>query len=381
MSDLSKFQNIIKSSNKKKSKKNVSIDEIADRLSLTVRKNKFGSYFHKKYKYDIDIRDTLERVNYLDEKLFNHTIKKKDLVFLDLETTSLSIGAGNYPFLIGIGFFKKNQFELKQYLYTDVDSEKAILENIKEIIENKILVTYNGKCFDIPLLENRFLINNIDQIIKKPSLDLLYIMRRVFKHYLDSFDLQTVSDYLAIDRNKWEDIEGYEIPGIYNEYIHFGRYQKLEPVLYHNERDVFALAKMLHFIENKLYKNLNINNRYLLAGILDYEIKSKNYNILEDINYSKIKENKNINYLILKKIYLYHKKRKEWNRAEKTLIWSLKIFSGNLYFIKELTKVYYLRLKKYEKAVKIAKKGYRISSKFGLDTQKNYYRKIIERYN
>src|SRR6056297_2399218 len=191
MSDLSKFQNIIKSSNKRKKRKETDIEQIANKLDLSIMENEYGTYFHKMYNYELDIRDTLKGVNYLDEKLFNHTIKKKDLVFLDLETTSLSIGAGNYPFLIGIGFFKDSEFILKQYLFTDVDSERAILEKIKEVVKDRIIVTYNGKCFDIPLLENRFLINNIKQNIQKPSLDLLYLMRRVFKHYLNSFDLQT----------------------------------------------------------------------------------------------------------------------------------------------------------------------------------------------
>jgi len=381
MSDLSKFQNIIKSSNKRKKRKETDIEQIANKLDLSIMENEYGTYFHKMYNYELDIRDTLKGVNYLDEKLFNHTIKKKDLVFLDLETTSLSIGAGNYPFLIGIGFFKDSEFILKQYLFTDVDSERAILEKIKEVVKDRIIVTYNGKCFDIPLLENRFLINNIKQNIQKPSLDLLYLMRRVFKHYLNSFDLQTVSDYLSIDRNKWEDVEGYEIPRIYNEYIHYGRYEKLKPVLYHNERDVFSLARMIYFIEYDLYRKRKFNNKYILAGVLDYEIKTQNYKIIKDIKYSKIKKNKNINYLLLKKLYLYHKKRKEWKSAEKILNWSLEVFSGNSYFIKELTKVYYLRLKNYSEAVTIAKKGYRISSKFGLDKQKKYFKKIIDRYS
>ncbi|TYB31041.1 MAG: hypothetical protein FXF47_06350 [Candidatus Mcinerneyibacterium aminivorans] len=381
MKKLSKFQNIIKRSSKKKNKKkNISADEIAENLNLKIKDNQWGTYFYKRYSYNLNLPEVLSGIYYLDKKLNNLNIKKSDLIFLDLETTSLSIGAGNYPFLIGLGFFRNNDFILEQYLYTDVDSEESILMELKKIIENKIVVSYNGKCFDIPLIENRFTINRIDMSIKKPSMDLLYVMRRLFKYELDSFNLQNISRYLGINRNKLEDVEGYEIPQIFSEYVHFGRYERLKPVLYHNERDVFALAKMLQYVEIDIYNDKKFHNKHILAGALQYELKTKNYNLIEEIKYKKINKEKNINYILLKILYRYYKKRKLWEKAERILKWSLDIFSNNLYFLKELTKVYYLRLKDYKKAVKIAKKGYLVASKFGLNKQKGYFKKILNRY-
>lgn len=378
MERLSRFRKIIKTKNSKKNK-GLNKAKSADYLGLKRIENNYGEYFYKKYEYEENLPKHFKNIGYLDKLLFDKNIYLKNLLFFDLETTSLSIGAGTYPFLIGIGYFKnQNTFIIEQYLFSEISSEKALINIINQKMKNKILVTYNGKCFDIPLIKNRFILNNKNFTAQSYSIDLLYIMRRLFKYKLSKFDLQTVSNYLNVKRSDIEDVEGYEIPNIFKDYMHMGKYKMIEPVLYHNERDVYSLAVMIKYIEKK-YKDI-YNNKKILAGLLNYEFKSKNYNRIKDINFKNYLNHSNIDYKILKIKFKYLKKKKKWLKAEKLLKSALNIYKNNLYFIKELTKIYYLRLKDYNKTVKITKKGRRVASKYGLKEQKKYFKKIHNRY-
>jgi len=378
MSDLDKFKKIIKSSSSRESLKINSKREIISKLSLEYNKNDKGEYFSKKYTYNQKYPEKLKYTQKLDKKLFGAEVFTRDLVFFDLETTSLSLGAGNYPFLIGIGFLKNEKFVIKQFLYSEMGSENAIIDELKSYIKDKIFVTYNGKCFDIPLLKNRLLINSTEYPAKKKSVDLLYIMRRLFKYKLKKFDLQTVSACLNTARDKYSDIHGSEIPRVFKDYIHFGEIQDMKKVLYHNERDIFSLFKMLNFIEFE--RNSYLNDKKFILGIIEYELLSKRYSLLRSINHNRFLKNDNINYKIFKNIIIYYKRLKKWEKVENIILKSLNIFSQSLFLIKEITKVYYLRLKKYKKAVKYAKIGYKVASKFGLNNEKKYYLKIIKRY-
>ncbi len=378
MSDLDKFKKIIKSSSTKKSFKKYSKREIISKLSLKYNKNDKGEYFTKKYTYNQKYPEKLKYTQKLDKKLYGSEISIRDLIFFDLETTSLSLGAGNYPFLIGIGFLKNKKFVIKQFLYSEMGSENAIIDELKSYIKDKVFVTYNGKCFDIPLLKNRLLINSTKYSAKKKSIDLLYIMRRLFKYKLKKFDLQTVSAYLNTARDKYIDIHGSEIPKVFKDYIHFGEIIDMKKVLYHNERDIFSLFKMLKFIEFEY--NSYSSDKKLILGIIEYELLSNKYFLLKNINHDKFLKKDNINYKILKNIIIYYKRQKKWEKVENIILKSLKVFTQNLFLIKEITKVYYLRLKKYKKAVIYATTGYKIASKYGLNNEKKYYLKIINRY-
>src|SRR5689334_365079 len=79
-------------------------------------------------------------------------------LFLDTETTGLSGGTGTYPFLIGIAWWDSGGLQVEQFLMRDFSEEhSALLALAGRILERPVLVTFNGKTFDWPLLESRYL--------------------------------------------------------------------------------------------------------------------------------------------------------------------------------------------------------------------------------
>ena len=89
-----------------------------------------------------------------------HGFPMEDAVFVDLETTGLSRGAGTYAFLIGVGRFAEGRFRLRQFFLRDFHEEPAVMAALAAELETaRALVTFNGRSFDWPLLETRAAMN------------------------------------------------------------------------------------------------------------------------------------------------------------------------------------------------------------------------------
>src|SRR5258707_1129260 len=77
--------------------------------------------------------------------------------FLDTETTGLAGGTGTYAFLIGVGSIDTEGFRIRQFFMRDYGEERSQLAALEQYLERfDVLITYNGKAFDQPLLETRF---------------------------------------------------------------------------------------------------------------------------------------------------------------------------------------------------------------------------------
>src|SRR5881398_3526797 len=77
-------------------------------------------------------------------------------LFLDTETTGLAGGTGTYAFLIGLGWWDAGGLQVEQLFMRDFTVEHSILQELStRVVERPVLVTFNGKSFDWPLLENR----------------------------------------------------------------------------------------------------------------------------------------------------------------------------------------------------------------------------------
>jgi len=88
----------------------------------------------------------------------------KDCIFLDAETTGLHGGAGTCAFLIGVGFYKGDTFHVQQIFMRDYDEETALLSTLSRLVKNRrFIVTYNGKSFDVPLIESRLIMSRMKQ--------------------------------------------------------------------------------------------------------------------------------------------------------------------------------------------------------------------------
>jgi len=166
--------------------------------------------------------------------------------FLDTETTGLSGGAGTMVFIVGLGFFADDGFHMRQYFLRDPGDEPALVESLAEFLpEFKALASFNGRTFDVPILENRFILARIPPpTAGMPHLDLLHPARRLWRYRLSSCALGTLErEVLGILREQ-DDVPGGLIPYLYRDYLRTGDAREMKRVLYHNVVDVLSLVTL-----------------------------------------------------------------------------------------------------------------------------------------
>ncbi|HUI41599.1 MAG TPA: tetratricopeptide repeat protein [Terriglobia bacterium] len=168
-----------------------------------------------------------------------------ELIYLDTETTGLAGGTGTCAFLIGVGAIEGSEFVVRQFFLRDYPEEKAVLAALAEVLEGyRGLVTFNGKTFDVPLLETRFALARQKSPFRRMlHLDLLHPARRLWKLRLESCQLTRLeAEVLGLRRQG--DVAGSDIPGIYFDYLRSGDARGLQPVFYHNALDIVTLAAL-----------------------------------------------------------------------------------------------------------------------------------------
>lgn len=167
------------------------------------------------------------------------------LVCLDLETTGLATAAGTLAFLVGVGIWREGSLRLHQLLLPDHSGERAMLEMLGSLLPpDGWLITYNGKCFDWPLLTARFRLHRSDPPPICGHLDLLPVARQLWKHRLGGARLAIVEQALCgVERD--DDLPGYLIPERYFAYLRSRRGDLLRPILEHNRQDIVSLARLL----------------------------------------------------------------------------------------------------------------------------------------
>jgi uncharacterized protein YprB with RNaseH-like and TPR domain len=163
--------------------------------------------------------------------------------FLDTETTGLTGGSGTFAFLIGVGRITADGFRIRQFFLREPGEEPSVLASLAAHLEPfRVLVTYNGKAYDQPLLETRYrLVRARPPFARMDHLDLLYTARRLWKLRLESCRLVEIeSRILGIERQ--DDVPGSLIPSLYFDYLHTGRAARLASVFSHNASDILTLA-------------------------------------------------------------------------------------------------------------------------------------------
>ena len=171
----------------------------------------------------------------------------RGLLFLDTETTGLSGGTGTYVFLVGVAYFSEAGDELvvRQYFLSDVGAERPLLLALNELMSRfKAVVTFNGKSFDWPLLETRYIYTRLRPALKDPPhLDLLGPSRRLWKDRLSSCSLEMLEQHvLGVKRGF--DVPGWRIPALYFQYLRAGHIGHILPVFSHNEHDLLTLVAL-----------------------------------------------------------------------------------------------------------------------------------------
>lgn len=186
----------------------------------------------------------------------------EEFVFLDTETSGLTGGMGTLVFLVGLGYWKKDHYHLSQLFLREPDEESAFLTALEEYLTPfKVLVTYNGKSFDAPLLNNRFVMNGFQSPIKKKyHIDLLSLTRRIWRNRLDDRSLGNLEhEILSLTRSA-DEIPGWMIPQIYFEYLQTLNASPLQGVFYHNQIDILSLSALFVHLAQLLKNPLIAEN-------------------------------------------------------------------------------------------------------------------------
>jgi len=171
------------------------------------------------------------------------------LLCLDTETTGLGSAAGTVAFLVGLGWWDGDRLRLLQLALPDHSEEGALLDALTaETPVGGWLVTYNGRSFDWPLLETRFRMCRRQPPELDGHLDLLLLVRRLFRHRLPDARLQTVERHL-LRRVRAPDIPSWEIPAHYQAFLRGGPAGPIRVVARHNAEDVVTLGRILAHLE------------------------------------------------------------------------------------------------------------------------------------
>jgi len=164
-------------------------------------------------------------------------------LFLDTETTGLAGGTGTYPFLIGLAWWEGGGLQVEQLFMREYSEERSLLAALAErMAERPVLVTFNGKSFDWPLLETRYrMTRTIPPPTLRAHLDFLHPARNLWRLRLGSVRLpQLERNVLGWDRGA--DVASELIPRIYLDFVRGGHAEPLVPVFQHNQMDLRGLA-------------------------------------------------------------------------------------------------------------------------------------------
>jgi uncharacterized protein YprB with RNaseH-like and TPR domain len=190
----------------------------------------------------------------------------RSAAFLDIETTGLSGGTGTYAFLVGLGTFESFSFRVRQFFLAEPSGEAAMLSELAGALDRcEVIVSYNGKSFDLPQLATRFALSRLPAPSPEmPHIDLLHPVRRLFSRSLESCRLAELErEVLGLRRPG--DIPSWMIPGLYFAFIRRGDASGLHPVFEHNTLDVLSLAAVLAALNTHAGASADGDAAYLLA--------------------------------------------------------------------------------------------------------------------
>lgn len=179
----------------------------------------------------------------------DHALSQLDFsraAFIDTETTGLAGGTGTYAFLTGVGHFDGDSFRLYQFFMRDYREEPALLHHLnKKLDDLQSIVSFNGKSFDMPLLETRFMLSRLSpDLLDAPHLDLLQPARRLWRNRLPSCALSSLEDNVLHVNRDLRDLPGFLIPQAYFRYLQTGDATEISRVFYHNAQDILSLVTL-----------------------------------------------------------------------------------------------------------------------------------------
>jgi uncharacterized protein YprB with RNaseH-like and TPR domain len=179
-------------------------------------------------------------------------IDPEQWLFLDTETTGLAGGTGTYAFMVGIAWWDAGGLQVEQFFLRDLDEEHSLLLELSERMKQRpVLVTFNGKSFDWPLLETRYRMTRAVPVFSpKVHLDLLHPARQLWRLRLGSVRLKDLERHIlggdgrSLDWSRHDDIDSSLIPQMYFDYLRGGPAEPLVGIFRHNQMDLRGLAAL-----------------------------------------------------------------------------------------------------------------------------------------
>jgi uncharacterized protein len=179
-------------------------------------------------------------------------IDPEQWLFLDTETTGLSGGTGTYAFMVGIAWWDVGGLQVEQFFMRDLNEEHSVLLELSERLKQRpVLVTFNGKSFDWPLLETRYrMTRSFRGFAPSMHLDLLHPARQLWKMRIGSVRLRDLErqvlggDGRALQWTRHDDIDSSLIPQMYFDYLRHGTAEPLVGIFRHNQMDLRGLAAL-----------------------------------------------------------------------------------------------------------------------------------------
>ncbi|MGI2293253.1 ribonuclease H-like domain-containing protein [Paenibacillus sp. GXUN7292] len=297
-------------------------------LDVKLYQHEQGSFLLRRIRYPLSKRHGYYALEQLQAAVSHLTafhpaqqFSSTELLFLDLETTGLGSGAGNIPFITAIGYMERDGYVLEQAFIRHPAEEYAMLAYLLEKVSSfKVLVTYNGKTFDWPLIENRIIMNGLGKkhSWKPLHIDLLHPSRSVWRNTLASCKLSHVEEErLGIDRI--DDVPGSLAPQLYFQYLAEDNPLIVQGVFQHNELDILSLTALTirfgELLGGRLIKTL--------APTLDLEelvrtglwLEKMNASLLAEQYYELAYQHNGNNPSALNMLAARDKKAGNWDRA------------------------------------------------------------------
>jgi len=226
-----------------------SSEELAELLGARVARNRYGEYLAARqwFAEPAAFTPAAEALRLLApaSAASDEISDPASWLFLDTETTGLAGGTGTYAFLVGLGWWEAGGLQVEQLFMRDFSEEHAVLRALADRLrERRVLVTFNGKCFDWPLVETRFrMTRQIEPLAPRVHLDLLHPARQVWRMRLRSVRLPELErEILGLDRGP--DIASELIPQVYFDYLRGAGARALALVFRHNQLDLRGLAAL-----------------------------------------------------------------------------------------------------------------------------------------
>ncbi len=276
------------------------------------------------------------------------------IAFIDTETTGLSGGSGTCAFLVGVGYHTADGFVVEQFLMKDFPAESDMLQNVLAALKGfAVIASYNGRAFDIPILDARLLLNGIrKRLADMPQLDLLHTARRIWKHRLSDCSLTSIEEHV-LGHKRTDDIEGWMIPQTFFEYLRSGDGTLLDPIIKHNQLDILSLACLARVVFNALDAPHEAQMEHGLDWFGLGTLFEKHRRVEEAVlcfdRAIAVGVPGNVKPRCVRSLSLAHKRNGDWDDA--VSLWNKSVASNDnmhtLYALEELAKFYEHRRRDY----------------------------------